>query len=362
MSSNIKSRRGGVAIGVGCPTRVMALTGVRTPRDLTRELKKIDSLTAMDLGPDIIADLSIAPKTARLWRHVIKSGCASSTVPIYSVARKRDRVDARELLDVAVAQMEAGVGLLTIHPTSTPELVSAAMRRLTPWTSRGGGIVIGDQCAKNRRDNVYVEILPQLVEAARANQVVLSIGATFRSSNIFDSLDAVQRAEIEAQLRLAASISAAGVGVVIESPGHARPSDIQKCAKLLARAGVPIMPLGPIPTDAAVGYDHVAAAIGATLMGMAGAAHILAAVTRQEHMGGVPSLRSTLEAVRCARVAAHIIDIHCNNDTDSDSRVARERAVHDTCVVGKTASGCSRCASTCPLLGRVQGKHGDTSV
>lgn len=109
------------------------------------------------------------------------------------------------------------------------------------------------------------------------------------------------------------------------------------------------MPLGPIPTDAAIGFDHVAAAIGATLMGMAGAAHILAAVTREEHTGGIPSLDSTLEAVRAARVAAHIIDIHCNDNTEVDARIAAQRAEHRTCVAGKQSSGCSRCERTCPL-------------
>jgi phosphomethylpyrimidine synthase len=109
------------------------------------------------------------------------------------------------------------------------------------------------------------------------------------------------------------------------------------------------MPLGPIPTDAAIGEDHVAAAIGATLFGLQGCGNILAAVTREEHTGGIPSVKSTLEAVRASRVAAHIIDLALLEDVATDSRIAGERANSRTCVVGKRSRGCSRCGKACPL-------------
>jgi phosphomethylpyrimidine synthase len=181
------------------------------------------------------------------------------------------------------------------------------------------------------------------------NSVAISIGASFRSANIFDSLDDAQRKEIESQLAFARKIAESEVGVIIESPGHAKPIDIQNCAKLLASSEFPIMPLGPIPTDIAIGFDHVAAAIGASLMGIAGAAHILAAVTREEHTGEIPSIESTLEAVTTARIAAHIIDIHQLNAIESDFDIATKRAASHTCVSDKKTKGCSRCGTACPL-------------
>jgi superfamily II DNA or RNA helicase len=50
---------------------------------------------------------------------------------------------------------------------------------------------------------------------------------------------------------------------------------IRALAKRMRKTGCPIMPLGPLPTDVAIGQDHISAAIGATLMGLEGAAHIL---------------------------------------------------------------------------------------
>lgn len=340
-----------IAAGPGAPTRVMALTGMTHLLGYDAQAEKIDALTQIQERPDIIADLSIVGSQRPLWKRVLDAGCATATLPVYTATLRSSRIDEAELLDIALEQLANGVGLLTIHPTPTRELVEAAQKRIVPWTSRGGGLIINDLLASHDQENAYRKILPDLVPAALRHGAVLSIGATFRSANIFDSLDQVQQAEIDAQLKLASEIAEAGVGVIIESPGHARPADIVTCARRLAQAGFPIMPLGPIPTDIAIGWDHVAAAIGATLMGMEGGAHILAAVTREEHTGNVPTLESTLEAIRTARVAAHVIDIHQLGATESDARIVAQRAEHHTCVAGKYSPGCSRCATTCPLEG-----------
>lgn len=102
------------------------------------------------------------------------------------------------------------------------------------------------------------------------------------------------------------------------------------------------MPLGPIPTDIAVGMDHISSAIGATIMGLEGCAHILAGVTREEHTGGRPTINSTIESIRATQIAAHIIDIHNLNETAMDMEIARSRAEKNTCVVGETGC-CNRC-------------------
>jgi phosphomethylpyrimidine synthase len=178
---------------------------------------------------------------------------------------------------------------------------------------------------------------------------VISLGASFRSANIFDSFDAAQRAELQMQITLAAEIFKSGVGVIVESPGHARPSDIRKVSSVLRGTGLPIMPLGPIPTDVAVGEDHVAAAIGATLMGLDGCAHILAAVTREEHTGGIPSITSTTEAVIAARIAGHILDLELLGDDRADKEISGTRSSNRTCIAGSKTRGCPRCGQSCPL-------------
>lgn len=346
-----RSNSGPVNAGPGFPTCIMAMVGMAHAIDYDTQFRKVDALMGMSEPPEIIGDLSIVCVQDPLWARIVKAGFATATLPIYTASRNNNLIDAQELLDIALRQIEGGVGLLTIHPTPTRELIAGSKSRLVPWTSRGGGLVIKDLLTSSYIDNVYLRILPDLATAASRHGVVLSLGASFRSANIFDSLDGTQCAEIERQLAIASDLEKAGVEVVIESPGHSRPSDIKKCAQILSKSGYPIMPLGPIPTDTAIGWDHVAGAIGATIMGIEGAAHILAAVTREEHTGKIPSLESTLEAVYSARIAAHLIDIHLLGKVDDDWAIAKSRADSNTCIAGKQSSGCGRCRETCPLEG-----------
>ena len=342
------------SVGAGCRTLVMALIGASHPRQIEEQARKIRILSDLADGPDIISDLSIiSPDNGPpLWQRVLQeTTAAAACLPVYTVSRTRQgRIDPSELLDVAIEQMEGGVGLLTIHPTPSREIQELAAERLAPCTSRGGGLVIADAESRGwEEENAYLKILPQLTAHARRNGTVLSLGASYRSANIFDSGDAAQVAEISAQAELAREIRSQGVGVIIESPGHARPKDIKRLAVLLRTTGVPIMPLGPIPTDTAIGQDHISSAIGAVILGLEGCAHILAAVTREEHTGRIPSIESTIEAVAAARVAARVIDLDQLDDDEPDYSVANARSNGRTCVVGKRSGGCDRCAKACPL-------------
>lgn len=340
--------------GYGCPTLVMALVGASHPRQIEEQTRKIQSLSDLRDGPEIISDLSIIAlkNEPPLWQRVVRdTRMAAACLPVYTVSRSRQGlIDPSELLDVAIEQMEGGVGLLTIHPTPSRDIQVLAAKRLVPCTSRGGGLIIADAESREWKDeNAYIKILPKLIAHAKRNSTVLSLGASYRSANIFDSGDAAQVAEISAQTELARDIRAQGVEVIIESPGHARPKDIRRLATLLRASGVPIMPLGPIPTDTAIGQDHISSAIGAVLLGLEGCAHILAAVTREEHTGGIPSVESTIEAVAAARVAARIIDLDQLDDDEPDKAIANARSNGRTCVVGKRSGGCDRCAKACPL-------------
>jgi phosphomethylpyrimidine synthase len=335
----------------------MALIGSSHPRDRSEQLTKLDAIAAMEKPPSIVADLSLAG-SGELVSEAVARGFVASSLPVYGVAAHSSGLDALELLDRAVALMELGAGVLTIHPTPTLELVDLARRRLVPWTSRGGGLVIEDLLRRGADSNIYLDILPDLLTHAKRTATTLSIGASFRSANIFDSNDATQAGELVAQIRLADAIRAFGVQVIIESPGHARPRDIIRIAEKLASTGYPIMPLGPIPTDTAIGQDHIAASIGVTIMGLHGAAHVIAAVTREEHTGGIPAIDSTIEALLAANVAAHVIDLDRLDETSLDLEIAKGRAEGASCIHRKATEGCSRCARSCPLPGaaRVAGQ------
>lgn len=350
LMATIPGPRGYVRVGSAHPTRVMALIGSTSRRDQMSEEEKVHRLSAMTDAPDVISDLSLRVSAKPLWRRILEAGIPAATLPIYTVDRTDLRIDRSELLERALEQIEGGVGMITIHPTAAQGIIDVASAdRNAPWTSRGGGIVIRDLLSRGSTSNAYLDIIPDLIPAARRQGATISIGATFRSANILDANDRAQRLELLAQADLARQISADGCSVMIEGPGHAAPGAIRELAQQMAQAGCPIMPLGPIPTDLAIGQDHISAAIGATLLGLEGAAHMIAAVTREEHTGGVPDIEATIEAVRATRVAARVIDLHRHGPNEDDFRVVRERMKHGTCVAGRMTPGCSRCGDACPL-------------
>ncbi len=349
----LKNGVGFIEAGQRRKTIINCLIGANELSDYEYEFLKLNKILEMDQKPEIISDLS-TNRTLRnntIWHRVVKeTPFVAATVPIYLTKNEEGLIDANELLDIIIEQMEYGVGLITIHPTANRQIFDASRKRMTPITSRGGGMIIRDLIKRNFSDeNAYLKILPKIISHAQKYKVALSLGTTFRSGNIFDCNDEAQRMELEAQIKLAKFISKQNVGVIIESPGHARPDDIIKISLTLRSAGFPVMPLGPIPTDIATGMDHISGAIGAAIMGLEGCANIISAVTREEHTGGLPTIDSIIEAIKTARITGHIIDIHNINDTSLDMVVAKERAKNNTCIFGNNTKYCDRCKELCPL-------------
>ena len=80
--------------------------------------------------------------------------------------------------------------------------------------------------------------------------------------------------------------------------------DIRMIKELTGNA--PLYLLGPLVTDIAAGYDHVAAAIGGAVACMDGA-DFLCMVSPGEHLA-LPSIEEIVEGTRVCRIAAHIGD------------------------------------------------------
>ena len=96
---------------------------------------------------------------------------------------------------------------------------------------------------------------------------------------------------------------------MMEGVGHISLRDLKKYVSIIRKDFyIPFMPLGPISTDRAIGWDHISAAIGASYMAMLDGADIINAVTREEHTGGIPSINSIYEAIKTAQVVVNSID------------------------------------------------------
>jgi phosphomethylpyrimidine synthase len=71
--------------------------------------------------------------------------------------------------------------------------------------------------------------------------------------------------------------------------------------------GAPLYLLGPLVTDIAPGYDHITAAMGGVIAGMAGA-DFLCATTPSEHLD-LPTKEDVVQGTYVTRIAAHAADL-----------------------------------------------------
>jgi phosphomethylpyrimidine synthase len=356
-----------VLVGPGSLVKVNTSIGCNRAADLASEVEKIKEIGRLGYQPDLMMDLSTVSLSDPLYRIAAQElGIPVGTLPHYLCFKPRSGLDVPRLMEEIEKQAASGVAWMTLHLSPTREMYELARAtRQTATTARGGGIVVRDMLINNRDESVLAERFDDIMAILARYGVALSLGTTFRPASTVDALDAVHVAELERQQVFYRAAREFGVPTMLEAVGHMRLGDIAKFTRLIRdqlQYPGPVMTLGPIPTDAAVGHDHIANALGAGMLAAEGGANVINSVTREEHTGQVPVLDSILEGLRAARIAAHSANISLFPDLDfpAEKRMNDTRGGSYTCVVdgglfeqsAKTrfAMGCTRCGNECPLL------------
>ncbi len=237
---------------------------------------------------------------------------------------------------------------MTLHFTAIDEIYRKTMKRNISVISRGGSLVLRDLYLNKRKQNFLLEYFDDICKILKNNSVVVSVGTTFRPSTLYDALDKIQLSEIKMQKDIIKLLRKRGIPVMMEGVGHISLNDLKKYVKLIREDFyIPFMPLGPIPTDRAIGWDHVSAAIGASYMALLDGADIINAVIREEHTGGVPNTNSIYEAIKSAQVVVNSI-----NDVRFFEQYNKVQDGRKTNCMGiiKEDIGCERCKEECPFL------------
>lgn len=344
----LKSKSGSLSVGKGFPVRVNCNIGANNVGQLAFERERLRAVKDSAQLPDTFMDLSIGQYAEPLYKDIIRDfGCPVGTVPAY-LFPSNEVVTKEYAIDILKRLADDGLSFFTLHLTADNETLEIARRtRKIPVTSRGGSIVLR-QTVDNGNENIWVSILPQVIDIAKSYGIVVSIGATFRPAGIQDACDEVHLRETEAQLKYCRLLQGEGVQVMVENVGHIAINQLEQHCERLRAFDAPIMPLGPVTTDAAVDADQIASAIGAAFMGYWDCAHIINCVTRSEHSKSRFSIDDTLEAIRAAKVAAHSIDVAKGVGLDQDSLIYGQRATQQNCLAG-VGTDCSRCAGFCPV-------------
>jgi phosphomethylpyrimidine synthase len=306
-----------LAIGASTRIKINANIGTSSARsDIEEELAKMR--IAVKYGADAIMDLSTAGDLAAIRKAVLaECPVAVGTVPLYEMAivaqrKKKSVLDitADEMFDVIEAHCEQGVDFLTLHCGVTEQSVERFKRagRLGGAVSRGGTIIM-EWIHHNRAENPLYAQYGRLLDIMAKYDVCVSLGDAFRPGALHDATDRVQVQELVILGELVKQAREKNVGVFVEGPGHVPLHQVAANVQIEKTLcdNAPFYVLGPLVTDISPGYDHISAAIGGAVAGMAGA-DFLCYVTPAEHLR-LPSIDDVKEGVIASRIAGHAADI-----------------------------------------------------
>lgn len=336
--------------------------GISDKANLNSELRKLEVISKLKYSPDSMMDHTIIQLEKPLWRYIIEYlGKPVGTLPHYTSYRSRDGIDKNRFLETIEEMGEGGVNFMTLHPTASLRLLEIANKcRTIATTARGGALILKDAQQNLRNENIIVDYFDEIIDLFLKYNMTMSIGTTFRPMCIDEALDPAQCEEIAEQGKYIAYAKSKGVNVMMEGVGHISLRDIPRYCSLIKPFNTPLMPLGPMLTDATIGFDHVTSAIGATAISLFGNIASINSVTREEHTGGVPNIDSIIEGLKSARVAAHCVNLNrFEKYGELDRVISKKRSSSRTCVISGgifdedsldgTTEGCSRCSFECPL-------------
>jgi len=306
-----------IAIGKGLRTKINANIGTSKDKiSLDDEVEKLDTL--VKYGADAVMDLSTGGPIKDLRRVLIeKSSIPVGTVPIYEAAiiaaetqGTISKMTPDSMFSVIENQAEEGVDFMTVHCGVTLKGIERLREegRVLDVVSRGGSFLL-EWMIYNGRENPFYEYYDRLLEIAKKYDVTLSLGDGLRPGCLEDATDRSQIEELLTIGELRDRALEKGVQVIVEGPGHVPLNQIEMNIKIQKEIckGAPFYVLGPLVTDIAMGYDHIAAAIGGAIAGAAGA-DFLCYVTPAEHIR-LPNLEDVKEGVIASKIAAHAADI-----------------------------------------------------
>lgn len=304
-------------IGKGLRTKINANLG-SSPYHMDIQEEKDKLHAAVQYGADAVMDLSLGSELIAIRREILRESAVSvGTVPLYQTAfelsaKKRDLTDMKidDFLATVERQAEEGVDFMTIHSGVTLQAIESltSQGRVLDVVSRGGSFLVS-WMKKNNRQSPLFEHFDDILDILAAYDVTISLGDGMRPGAVADATDRAQITELITLGELAERAWDKGVQVLIEGPGHVPLDMIHENIRLEKSlcAGAPFYVLGPLVTDCAAGYDHIAGAIGGALAAYLGA-DFLCYVTPAEHIR-LPTLEHVIDGVIASKIAAHAADL-----------------------------------------------------
>jgi phosphomethylpyrimidine synthase len=306
---NVRREIEPMGVGELLTTKVNVNVGTSQALD-SPETEVEKALAAVEAGADTVMDLSTGGDLDLVRRKILDSvSVPVGSVPIYNAAVKKD-LTSQGLFDALEKHAKDGVDFVTVHVGVNKVSLERLKQdpRIMGVVSRGGSLTM-KYIAETGEENPYYEEFDYLLEMAREYELTLSLGDGLRPGCIEDASDRAKYIEFIMLGELVRRARRAGVQAMVEGPGHVPADEIETSVKAMKHLtdGAPLYLLGPLVTDVAPGYDHITAAMGGVIAGMAGA-DFLCATTPSEHLD-LPTKEDVIEGTYVTRVAAHAADL-----------------------------------------------------
>lgn len=318
-------------IGAGLSTKINVNLGTSTGKvSVEDEIEKVR--IAETFGADTISDLSMGGDINAIRKAVFENSTLPiTTVPVYQAAVENGLKEMTDDDIFATLRRHAdeGVSSIVVHCVNRAMLESFRKnKRILGMVSKGGSITSAFMLI-NECENPFVERFDEVLSLCKKRDIVLSLGNTARSGCIHDCRDRMQLEELRQNIALAHRAHENGVQVIIEGcGGHIRSDRISKYVKQYKKQSpFPLFVAGPLPTDIAAGYDHIAGCVGGSMASTAGADY-LCYITPAEHLG-LPNPEAVKEGLIAFKIAAHIGDTVKYGKDAKDKKIAHIRAALD---------------------------------
>jgi phosphomethylpyrimidine synthase len=301
------------AVGECVSTKVNANIGTsREHGNVEEELLK--AKTSVLYGADTVMDLSTGKDINSVRRQILKEiDVPVGTVPIYQAASEHSSVlDMTEddMFNAVRLHVKDGVDFVTIHTGVTLRAIDLLRsdERILDIVSRGGSFLAAWMIHHGCENPFYSEF-DYLLDIVKEYDVTLSLGDGMRPGCIADASDRSMFEEVITLGELVKRARNAGIQSMVEGPGHVPLNEIEPGVRSIKNIcdGAPLYLLGPLITDIAPGYDHITAAIGGAVAGLAGA-DFLCMTTPSEHLA-LPDVDDIREGTVVTKIAAHAVDL-----------------------------------------------------
>lgn len=359
-----------LGIGKGLKTKINANIGTSSDLvDIKNEVEK--AKIAEKYGVDTISDLSMGGEIDKIRKTIMKNtSLPVTTVPIYQTiveCGSFKEMETDDLIKMIERHVNDGVSSIVLHAGFTLKMLELlrTSKRTMGVVSKGGSMTAA-WMLEHRYENPIAENFEEILQILKRRDVVMSLGNTMRSGCVHDRRDKPQLDEIKRNSELAKKANELGIQTIIEGMGgHIWINDIEPYVKHHNKitGNRPLFVAGPLPIDVAVGYDHIAAAIGGGITAGAGADY-LCYITPSEHLG-LPTIDDVREGVIASKIAAYVGDSIKYGLSKRDLELARMRKRQDwkgqfryalecekamkTLSRSKNSKGCTMCGKYCAI-------------